>query len=269
MDAQNDRDHQEEGGILLSMEGQKMLSILESKSEFHSFVNGKINEALNSIADEFLSKVRTSIQDLFFHFDVEVAAEEEEAKTIVDNDWHKVERQYSAMIRFFPDVLSDKRHDLYPIQWMAMRTKYPHNYNLTNVSLIPLLAELGIELNQFDEELRGGLLSTYTNGTKVLEMIIRYERKEEKNNELLDECFLGVRNRLRKNNNMKKEDIQQYNLVGELCVVINGYFSEKRFRYFVDWDPMPVSMPCEPEHGNMLLFIGLGLEKIWKNSILF
>jgi hypothetical protein len=77
MDAENDRDHQEEGGILLSMEGQKMLSILESKSEFHSFVNGKINEALNSIADEFLSKVRASIQDLFFKYNFEVTAEEE------------------------------------------------------------------------------------------------------------------------------------------------------------------------------------------------
>jgi hypothetical protein len=170
------------------------------------------------------------------------------------------------MIRFFPDVLSDKRHDLYPMQWMAKRTNYP-NYILTNMSLIPLLAELGIELHQFDEELRGGLLSTYTNGTKVLEMIIRYQRKEMKNNELLDECFLGVWNRLRENNNMKKEDIQQYNLVGELCVVINGYFSEKRFRYFIDWDPMPLY--ANQSTAICYLCIGLGLEKIWKNSILF
>ncbi|MGK3742481.1 MAG: hypothetical protein ACI90V_009337 [Bacillariaceae sp.] len=51
-----------------------------------------------------------------------------------------------------------------------------------------------------------------------------------------------------------KEDIQQYNLVGDLFSNNNsdnnsnnnnnGYFLEKRFQYFVDWDPMTLSIPC-------------------------
>jgi hypothetical protein len=53
---------------------------------------------------------------------------------------------------------------------------------------------------------------------------------------------------------LMKEDIQQYNLVGDLFSNNNsdnnsnnnnnGYFLEKRFQYFVDWDPMTLSIPC-------------------------
>jgi hypothetical protein len=55
-----------------------------------------------------------------------------------------------------------------------------------------------------------------------------------------------------------KEDIQQYNLVGDLFSNNNSnsnnnnnnrYFLEKRFQYFVDWDPMALSIPCQSEYG--------------------
>jgi hypothetical protein len=54
-------------------------------------------------------------------------------------------------------------------------------YNLRNVSLIPLVTKLGIELQQFDEELRGGFLSTGDNVRNVLQYIMCYYRMEKEN----------------------------------------------------------------------------------------
>ena len=168
----------------LSPDGIKILSVLENKSELPPFINGIINEELNNIATAFLSKIRLSIQDLIFEENVD---EEEEAirdtslaKTIVDNDWNMVEKQYENIIRFFPDLLSEKRYGAYPIQWMA---SYEEDkiYNLRNVSIIPLVTKLGIELQQFDEELRGGFLSTGDNVRNVLQYIMCYYRMEKEN----------------------------------------------------------------------------------------
>jgi hypothetical protein len=98
---------QEAGHQRLSPDGQKILSILESKlnSEFHPFVNGKINEALSSITGEFLAKVKASIQVLIFE-DNEVEGGEDQQRrlmtTIVDKDWQREEKQ----IRYCNTVLS-------------------------------------------------------------------------------------------------------------------------------------------------------------------
>ncbi|OEU10859.1 hypothetical protein FRACYDRAFT_246732 [Fragilariopsis cylindrus CCMP1102] len=246
---------------LLSPEGQKVLSILgsKSKSEFTPFINGQINQAVNSIADEFLSKVRTAVQDLLMIDDNVAEAEREErerglTKTIVDEDWYEDERKIAKAIRYFPDVLSEKRGGMYPIMRMWAGRRRNPAYNLKSISRIPLLAELGSELGQFDEELRGGLLSTPTDGEgwNVLQFIICYVRIENRTTNLVDECFSAVWKRLRQNNHLKKEDIRECNLVGRLLSTDTGIFSGTRLLYFVDWDPMTLTIPCEPEHGNML-----------------
>jgi hypothetical protein len=36
---------------------------------------------------------------------------------------------------------------------------------------------------------------------------------------------------------LKKEDIQIYGLMGEKSLRDGYYFAEKRFRFFVEWDP--------------------------------
>ena len=247
---------------LLSLEGQKVLLILGSKSnsEFTPFINGQINQAVNSIANEFLSKVRTAVQDLLIINGTVAEAEREEreiglTKTIVDEDWYEDERKIAKAIRYFPDVLSEKRDGMYPIMTTLGRRRRGNTaYNLKSISRIPLLAELGSELGQFDEELRGGLLSTPTDGGEwnVLQVIICYDRIKNGTTDLVDECFSAVWKRLRQNNLLKKEDIREYNLVGRMLTNDIGFFSETRFLYFVDWDPMALTIPCEPEHGNML-----------------
>jgi hypothetical protein len=63
----NEQDRQEEEEEegrrqLLSLEEQQTISTLECKSDLPPYVQTKIDEALR----EFLSKVKTSIQDLIF-----------------------------------------------------------------------------------------------------------------------------------------------------------------------------------------------------------
>jgi hypothetical protein len=213
--------------IELSPDGQKILSVLEIKSELPPYINGIINEELNIIATEFLSKIRNSLQDLIFEYDneeEEVIRDTSLFKTIADNDWSIEEKQYETAIRFFPGLLLEKTYG-YPIQCLII-TNHGEKYNSRNVSLIPLVVELGIELHQFAEELRGGLLCPYVDGQglvwSVLQCIMCYSRDEDENIDLLDGCFLAVFKRLRENNHLIKEDIRQYNLVGELFSKANG-----------------------------------------------
>jgi hypothetical protein len=94
------------------------------------------------------------------------------------------------------------------------------------------------------KKFRGGLLSTYLDGSSVLLHTTGYYRKERKIG-LLDECFSAVWKRLRENSNLMKEDIQQHNLFGYLCsmtsdIFLNQGFNmlsigiQKHYRYRVD-----------------------------------
>jgi hypothetical protein len=134
---------------------------------------------------------------------------------------------------------------------MSLPDGFTGNYNLRQISLMPVMAELGIELRLFDEELRGGLL-VRAGFTNVPQNICCYKRSHRKNNELLDEWFLTVYKRLRATNLFRKEDIREHNIIGKMFSLNIGTFLEKRFRYFIDWDPMALTMPCKPKNGNWL-----------------
>ena len=88
---------------LLSLEGQKVISMLESKSnsELPPYINGQINQAVNSIADEFLSKVRTAVQEILIrvHGAEREGRERGLTKTIVDEDWHVDEKKVAKNYR--------------------------------------------------------------------------------------------------------------------------------------------------------------------------
>jgi len=258
-DNNNEQRQQEEPYELLSMEGQKVMSIINIKSELPPEFESAINEVLNDAADGLLFRIRNSLQDLIYNY-----KEDEEGEKVVRDTLLTTieEKQFETAIRFFPDILSDKMlyrgYQHYPIEWMALPIY--GKYDLRNASLIPLMVELGIELRQFDEELRGGLLSTHLRGCRcgcpnVLQRIVCYDLKENENNQLLDECFLTVWNRLKENNHFIKEDLRQHNLLGRLIFSskhAGRCFSEARFRYIVDWDPMTLTIPAKPERGNWL-----------------
>ena len=225
---------------LWSTEGRTFLSFLGRKCDLPSYVEDKIVEEKiygRIPVSAFLTKVRTYIQELFFKED-DAELSGEGTMTI------EVERQYEAAIRLFPDILSEKKHGMYPIQWISMRRGEDDEYNLRRLSLIPLVTKLGIELHPFDNQLR--LFNDYI-GMNVLHLIsCYYSEKNNVKNELLDECFLSILDQLRDDNRFRKEDIRRY--IGTMFSSINfRYFSEKILRYFIDWDPISLSMPCQPE----------------------
>ena len=256
---QQERPHRRHG-ILLSLEGQQVLSLLAASQsgmeELPSHVDGTIIEAVNDMAIEFLAKVKKSVVDILFMSKNDGPERQNRerglTKTIMDKDWHKTEKQIEKAIRFFPNVVVEKYYGYYPIQWMA---GYDTEmiYNLMSVSLIPLVIKLRIELQSFNDELRGGLLSPYSTGKwNALQQIICYTTNNNEGNKLRDDCFSTVRNRMRENNYLVTEDIQQYNLVGKLFVQGTGFVSESRLQYLTDMDPVSLSLPCFQTLGNWL-----------------
>ena len=173
VDGRRYREQDQQQQQQLTTEGRTLLSILARKEELPEHVEGTINAEVNRIAGEFLSQIRTSIVDLLYEHDTEEDEFRDQRRrdqqngpgglvgTIVDTkNWQTIEQQYETAIRFVPEVLTQKRYGMYPIQWMALSND-DNNYNLKLVSLIPLVVRLGIELKQFDEEVRGGLLLKY------------------------------------------------------------------------------------------------------------
>ena len=255
--------------------GQKLLSILQQKSELPPYVDSKINEELNAMAEAFLTKIQSSVVDLFFEEDIDdnelkqkrreqQLQKNESIITVVDKDWYNIEKQYEQAIRFFPDTLREMRHGSYPIQHMTTLSGPVNLYNLQFISLIPLLVRLGIELQQFDEALRGGLLlqnvdeeGEVVHYLTVLHFIVQYFRmKDEENIKLVDEVFFAVWEQLRETNLFRKEDIKQLKLMlfyfYPLSEEAGCTFSVRNFRYLVDWDPTVLCVPLWHEQGNWL-----------------
>ena len=254
--------------------GQKLLSILTQKSTLPPYVESQINEELNTIAEEFLIKMQSAVADLLFEDDLDTIALKKERrkqqeqkhksiKTIVDRkDWYKIEQQYEKAIRFFPDTLHERRYGYYPIQLMAGPVEETDDsttsnliYNFQLISLIPLIAKLGIELQQFNDGDRGGLLLQHS----PLYSIVIYRRIIENNkesNEFVDNVFFSVWNKLREDNLFRKEDIKQLKMI--LPYVIpdtekaSSVFTVRKFRYLVDFDPTVLSVPLDPDDGNWL-----------------
>jgi len=246
--------------VLLTPEGQNVRSILAKKLEdLPQCVINKINERMNDIAaaGEFLTKVRTSLVDDLFVRNGQHRREQQQqtrglTTAITDKEeWPKEEKRYETAFRLFPDILLEEKHGYNLIQWLTI-TIADDTYRLKDISLIPLVLKLGIELQQFDTELRGGLLSLYPSGQIPLQRIIGYGRNEHTTN-TTDECFSVVVERLREENLLVKEDIQQYN-VGERLFTQNndGFFLESQVQCLIDMDPMTLSLPCSPEKGNWL-----------------
>jgi len=102
--------------------------------------------------------------------------------------------------------------------------------------------DMGIELGTFEEEERGGLITFSGSLLKALATGYNYSQPyDEEHHQLVDETFLAVLKKLRQKGLFRKEDIQNYNLIFELCYEQN--IPEQRFRYLVDWDPSCLIVP--------------------------
>lgn len=142
----------------------------------------------------------------------------------------------------------DNKFGHYPIQLLARNANaYPIcTLKTAAVSFIPLLARLAIERAVsfhklwFDNK-RGGLLCEDINGDNVLQLLMLSDQtivNNQEHHESIDTKYLQVLIQLKELDLLKKEVIQRYHLLHELCCKHTiGYFPEKRFRFLVEWDP--------------------------------
>ncbi|OEU11659.1 hypothetical protein FRACYDRAFT_244778 [Fragilariopsis cylindrus CCMP1102] len=222
---------------------KKMIVVLEQKETF-PFRNRK---KINVLIEEFLEKLEDDIHGMFFDNYIEADSDNYRG---LDSE-RDTEEEVEIAVRFFPEVLTrysendeDGRQSVYyPIQLLAFTCREggrAWQCNAKAVSFIPLLARLAIELGLFEEDERGGLLCLdVSEGDNVLYLLTLtgetiVENLEEKYRAIDDKC-LQVLIQLRKLGLLKKEDIQRYGLLRNLCR--EKYFAEKRFRFLVEWDP--------------------------------
>ena len=145
------------------------------------------------------------------------------------------EEEIETAIRLFPQVLRQ-----YTCTHNSRSSRpYPPIYAqlayLKSASFIPLLAKLGIELNQFQKEERGGLIYGHWNVLRSLVNNDRnkwYDEDDEHQQRLIDEKFVGVMKGLQRQNILKKEDILEQDLLRELCEH-HYIFPEQTFRFLV------------------------------------
>ena len=147
----------------------------------------------------------------------------------------------STALGFFPRLLSEEgwRHDSYPIQCIPGMYSDPLACNVKAVSFVHLFASFAIECNLFEADQRGGLLIRDSNEVcNILSDLVSSSdgSHNEDHQQLVDTTFLASLVRLRQSDLFKKEDIQRYNLLHDLCGQ-TSYFAEQRFRYLTDMNP--------------------------------
>jgi hypothetical protein len=225
----------------------KLISVLEVCDQYPFPTRNKTNE----LVENFLENLGDDIHDM-------ICSSNNDSNNNyrgLDSD-RDTEEEVETVIRFFPEVLTRTKQfawyegeddneliteDLYPIQLLAFTRRDEDDWacNMKAVSFIPLVARLAIELGLFEEQYQGGLLCPDHAGENILENLMRTDQTERHNrehHEPIDDKYLQVLIQLRKLDLLKKEDIRGFTLLIELCVSYYR-FSEKRFRFLVEWDP--------------------------------
>jgi hypothetical protein len=232
---------------------RRLISVLEGFDKIPFRSRNKTDE----LVDHFLVELGDDVHDMLC-----------ENHTNPDSDNYRgldserdTESEVEAIVRFFPEVLSRRKQNdwnadndddddsddeedpfiqsYYPIQYLACVRIRGHNVKA--VSFIPLVNRLAIELGVlFDGEgNRGGLLCKDVVGNNVLHYLMRNSARIETHNreylEPIDDKYLQVLIQLRRMGLLEKEDIQEHLLLHDLCH--QDIFSEKRFRFLVEWDP--------------------------------
>ncbi len=149
------------------------------------------------------------------------------------------QEEVETAIRFFPHALCEKYWGTYP-------PIYAQLAYIKSVPFVPLLAKLGIELNQFQEEERGGL---FYYQWRVLQSLVNndsgnwYDEDNEDQMRLVDERYAAALQSLREMGIFQRDDITEENLMWEMKS--NKTFPEQRFRCLVDLEPNILSSPYQ------------------------
>ena len=139
-------------------------------------------------------------------------------------------------------------------------SSYQRWCNLDTVHLVPMIAEISETFNVHGKDnMRGGLLCEDEHGYNVLQILswrgkTMYEQPKSFSS---DNICLGILQELRDLDLFKKEDIQQHNLLWELCAHDEG---EKRFNYLSNW--APDALKSQRSGGQLLLHLCTWLNNI-------
>ena len=215
---------------------QKLLSVLQQRDDFPVRQRNKIIE----LAHQFVNNLGADIIDM-------VTDQRTVANGYAGLDSNRdTPKEVETALRHYPETLSERGgyYDRFPIQCITIiddRVNRKWIYNPMAVSFVVLFAKLAIELNLFADEERGGLLATSRGdeGDNTLRRFIGSSHKfcDKDYHQRVDTEFLAVLVQLQRSDLFKKEDIEQYELVHELCKQ-GGYFAEKRFHFLTNWDPL-------------------------------
>ena len=145
--------------------------------------------------------------------------------------------------------------------------------DLRNVTFIPLVARLRMELCEDLKEIeRGGLMvvENEEEDCSVFELLTAHPHSDDTGEyQLLDALYVAVMRRLKEMDLFRKEDIQHFDLLHRVCTYGTPFFPERRFRFLSDWDPdelarcdhwgrtplhNAVSSPCHDLRGFQLVF---------------
>ena len=166
--------------------------------------------------------------------------------------------EVETIVRFFPNTLSKRKETKwgddeegvegwinaedgeghYPIQ--CLLDLYGPNgwsFNFKALPFVATVAQLGKDLDQFEDEERGGLLIEDEHGDNTLQYLalISHSSNEEELNRRMDIVCLSQLIQLRRMDLFMEEDIQRYDMVHYLCC--QDYFAENTFQFLVEWDP--------------------------------
>ena len=198
----------------------KVISVIQQREAFPTQIR---DQTIVRYAQQFLDNVGTDVVNM-----ITDTRTEEDGYNGFDSARDTEDEVATAIRELCPDDVLGQRHgpdDMYPIQCLM---------HIKALPFVPLFAQLAIELNSFEEDERGGLLSENTfSGDITLKCLAQ---NDTDNATTIDTTCLAVLVRLRQLGLLKKEDIQEYELVQELlftCVP----FPEHRFRFLTDWDP--------------------------------
>jgi len=220
---------------------QRKSEVLRRRAEFPESLRQAIEDHRDDHPVRFLTYVEDALKQLLH------GTSPGTNNTIGGLDCDRdTEEQVETAIRFFPETLQEIYFGRNVICMQVSNRRWRNGcLSFKTVSFVPLLAKLGIELGQFREEERGGLICGTDDLLKVLASN-HFKGDLTKANDseyyrLLDETCLAVLIRLRDMGLFRKEDIVEHNLLGSLLQ--GSVFPEQRFRFLVDWNPDCLGAP--------------------------
>mmetsp|Transcript_16013 Transcript_16013/g.44277 ORF Transcript_16013/g.44277 Transcript_16013/m.44277 type:complete len:358 (+) Transcript_16013:133-1206(+) len=212
---------------------QRKLQVLKKVDDFPITLRQTIADAKEEDAEIFLSIVEKRLVDILYG--------NEGRGLDCDRD---TEVQVETAITLFPQALGEEYWGIHP-------PIYAQLAYLKSAPFIPILAELGIKANQFQEEERGGLFYREWN---VLRSLVNddwrewYDEDDEHQQKLVEANYMFVIRSLQRMGILRKEDIADHGLLREMFS--RHSFREEAFRCLVDWNPNCFKESCTVKGSN-------------------